>query len=287
MILLAALLGSLGLADLVRAWSRRPHRLWPAAAAAIALFLLWSLGTGQQWWWSPLAASAIIAWLLCTRENPGRRRAGYWALGGLCVVILAAFAWGPLLPPAVGPVVDWYSTLPYTVLHAVPFTTFALAVGGVLFLTETANVIVRLALRGERSATASTVRAAAAPQPSPAPLPARARRAWWRGAAPAKPAAPAPAEPAPTEPAFTEPAFTELKGGRFIGQLERVFLLALVLAGAFTAIAAIVAAKGIIRFPEISKDAAGSKAEYFLVGSFASWALVALVVALVLLGPVA
>ena len=45
--------------------------------------------------------------------------------------------------------------------------------------------------------------------------------------------------------------------------------------------AAVVAAKGIIRFPEISKDTEGSKAEYFLVGSFTSWALVAAVALLI------
>jgi len=42
------------------------------------------------------------------------------------------------------------------------------------------------------------------------------------------------------------------------------------------AIAAIVAAKGVIRFPEISQDKAGQKAEEFLIGSFASWILAVL-----------
>lgn len=45
-----------------------------------------------------------------------------------------------------------------------------------------------------------------------------------------------------------------------------------------------VAAKGIIRFPEISRDTVGgSKAEFFIVGSLASWVLVAGAVGLAML----
>lgn len=65
-----------------------------------------------------------------------------------------------------------------------------------------------------------------------------------------------------------------LKGGRILGPLERWFIFALALAGQPGAIAAVVAAKGIVRFPEISRaDAGGNKAEYVLVGSFVSWLL--------------
>ncbi len=64
-----------------------------------------------------------------------------------------------------------------------------------------------------------------------------------------------------------------LKGGRLIGPLERVLVFALTLAGAYTLLAAVLAAKGIVRFPEISRDGeAGDRAEYFLVGSLVSWA---------------
>ena len=271
MILLALLLGALGIADLVRARSSSLPRLWLAASLGIAAFLLASIGSGQHWWWSPVAAAAVIGWLASTRESDGSHRAGYWAVGGIAAVVVAAFVWGPMLPPASGPIVDWYRDLPYTALGVVPFTSFALTIGGALFLVETANVIVRLALRGEKTRTAEVLAAEA----SAPPVRMTTRRSWWQSrSAPAEPPTPAPVAP-----------FTELKGGRFIGPLERLFLLALVLAGAFTAVAAIVAAKGIIRFPEISKDAlGGSKAEYFLVGSFASWALVLLVVLLIVTG---
>lgn len=63
-----------------------------------------------------------------------------------------------------------------------------------------------------------------------------------------------------------------LKGGRLIGPLERALVFALTLTGAFTLLAAVLAAKGIVRFPEISRDGdGGTRAEYFLVGSLVSW----------------
>ncbi|SFI17865.1 MULTISPECIES: hypothetical protein [Microbacterium] len=63
-----------------------------------------------------------------------------------------------------------------------------------------------------------------------------------------------------------------LQGGRLIGPLERALVFALTLTGAFTLLAAVLAAKGIVRFPEISRDGdGGTRAEYFLVGSLVSW----------------
>ncbi len=45
------------------------------------------------------------------------------------------------------------------------------------------------------------------------------------------------------------------------------------LAGQYAALSVVVAAKGLLRFPEISKDTAGgTRAEYVLVGSFVSLA---------------
>lgn len=67
-----------------------------------------------------------------------------------------------------------------------------------------------------------------------------------------------------------------MRGGRWIGPLERILILLLVSVEAPAAIAAIVAAKGVIRFPEISQDKAGQKAEEFLIGSFVSWILAVL-----------
>ena len=51
-----------------------------------------------------------------------------------------------------------------------------------------------------------------------------------------------------------------------------VFVFAI--GGHYGGVAAILAAKGILRFPEISRDEGdGSRAEYVLVGSFVSWFL--------------
>ncbi|MEO5665356.1 MAG: hypothetical protein ABIR39_18980 [Nocardioides sp.] len=71
----------------------------------------------------------------------------------------------------------------------------------------------------------------------------------------------------------------QLKGGRLLGPMERVFILGLALAGQVTAASIVVAAKGLLRFPELSSKRDQERihllTEYFLVGSFVSW-LVAL-----------
>ncbi len=66
-----------------------------------------------------------------------------------------------------------------------------------------------------------------------------------------------------------------LKGGRLLGPLERLFILGLGAAGNLTAAAIVVAAKGLLRWPELSspqeQDKVHRLTEYFLVGSFVSW----------------
>ncbi|WP_406813888.1 hypothetical protein [Mycobacterium sp. M23085] len=71
-----------------------------------------------------------------------------------------------------------------------------------------------------------------------------------------------------------------LKGGRLLGPLERLLILSLGVGGQVAAASAVVAAKGIIRFPELNAqtDRNGGVGidevtEYFLVGSFTSWLL--------------
>ena len=69
----------------------------------------------------------------------------------------------------------------------------------------------------------------------------------------------------------------DLKGGRLLGPMERLVILVLAVAGELTAVAVVVAAKGLLRFPELqrSRTAEGptTVSEYFLIGSFASWLL--------------
>jgi hypothetical protein len=72
-----------------------------------------------------------------------------------------------------------------------------------------------------------------------------------------------------------------LKGGRLLGPMERLLILGLGLAGQLAAATAVIAAKGIIRFPELNAQRRATNGgstideltEYFLVGSFASWLL--------------
>lgn len=71
-----------------------------------------------------------------------------------------------------------------------------------------------------------------------------------------------------------------LKGGRLLGPMERLLILSLGVGGQLAAASAVVAAKGIIRFPELNAQKGQNGdvgidevTEYFLVGSFTSWLL--------------
>lgn len=85
----------------------------------------------------------------------------------------------------------------------------------------------------------------------------------------------------------------QLRGGRVLGPMERVFILGLGLAGEVTAASLVIAAKGLIRWPELQSARRAQQrprpilpngadaepapptidelTEYFLVGSFISW----------------
>jgi hypothetical protein len=68
---------------------------------------------------------------------------------------------------------------------------------------------------------------------------------------------------------------TRLKGGRLLGPMERLVILGLGLAGELTAAGIVIAAKGLLRFPELQSRSEQERihqlTEYFLVGSFVSW----------------
>jgi hypothetical protein len=80
----------------------------------------------------------------------------------------------------------------------------------------------------------------------------------------------------PARDAMSQPEL-RLKGGRLLGPMERVLILGLGLAGHVTAAGLVVAAKGLLRFPELSSKLEQERVhrltEYFLVGSFVSWLL--------------
>jgi hypothetical protein len=70
-----------------------------------------------------------------------------------------------------------------------------------------------------------------------------------------------------------------LKGGRLLGPMERVFIVGMALAGQVTAASIVVAAKGLLRYPELqaARDPEDrgpgihAMTEYFLLGTFLSW----------------
>jgi hypothetical protein len=70
-----------------------------------------------------------------------------------------------------------------------------------------------------------------------------------------------------------EPPALANRAGRWIGVLERLLIYVLVLTGSAAAAGLVVAAKSILRFPEISGKPAAIDPEYVLIGSLASWLL--------------
>jgi hypothetical protein len=89
-------------------------------------------------------------------------------------------------------------------------------------------------------------------------------------------------------------ASDQLRGGRLLGPMERIFILGLGLAGEVTAAGLVIAAKGLIRFPELSARRSDSSSingigidevtEYFLLGSFVSWLISLTAIGLAFLG---
>jgi len=77
---------------------------------------------------------------------------------------------------------------------------------------------------------------------------------------------------------------TVLRGGAWIGALERAAMVAVVLVGWSEGVAVIVAVKGLARFPELRTGQGTGAAERFIIGTFASlgWAAACAGIALAL-----
>lgn len=81
----------------------------------------------------------------------------------------------------------------------------------------------------------------------------------------------------------------QLKGGRFIGPLERLLIYGLGLSGQWVAAGIVVAAKSLLRFGEVrshESTRAELMSEYLLVGSLLSWSLAFLAVGVAAVGVV-
>lgn len=251
MIVAALVLIAIGLADVIREVAvpghdvaHRPRtasalrrsnlvRRIGFAVAALAIILL-GVAAGA-WPVGPVAIACAAAWVwLMPAHAPAR--AGLWPAIGLAILTggsVALLGARGDIDAARATTDAWSMPTPWGSLS---LDAALLVIGALLFLLESSNLVVRAALR---SATPVDASGSSTSHPPAAPEPA---------------------------------ASATLKGGRLIGPLERLLVFALTLAGMYTLLAAVLAAKGIVRFPEISRDRdAGNRAEYFLVGSLVSW----------------
>ena len=242
MIVTALILIAIGTADLIRQFVVPRWRRLALAITGVAVILL-SVFAGA-WPAGVLAVALAAAWIWLL-PNHSAARARFWPVIGLAVIcggfvaVLGSRHDAGLLGGV------WSFPSP---LGTLSLDKALLTVGVVLFLLESANIIVRTALSDEmtRDEMASGEATVDAPATASANTEGEASTVL--------------AQPKKT-----------LKGGRLIGPLERVLVFTLTLSGIYTILAAILAAKGIVRFPEISRDGDGNRAEYFLVGSMVSW----------------
>lgn len=247
MIVAGILLLCVGAADIARLYAPPTRRWIPPAAVAVAIVAIGAVTDALVAALLALAVAAAWMWLMPAGSAP---RAGLWPVAAIVALCGGFLVVAPR--ERAGSFGTWRLPTP---VGEVSIDQLVLAVGAVVFLIESANVIVRAALDashvgGARISVGAAVRAPGEPETTDeaAEMPV---------------------------PFATEPS---LRGGRVIGPVERLLVFALTLSSALTLLAAVLAAKGIVRFPEISRDDQGGRAEYFLIGSLVSW-LVALAAA--------
>lgn len=241
MIWVGLLMVGLGVADLGHSLLR--VRWVPeivAAAVTVVLGLLAGYSDARSYVFIAVIAILVLAWGSAVRYGFGRRIP--WLPLGLLVlalvVTLALSAYGGV---GAGQLGRWLAATHFPPLAGVTPQRAILLLGGFLVQASTANVIVRLVLLATHTIN---------------PENAEAREIGPR----------------------TDAGSPRLKGGRLLGPMERMLILGFGVSGALTAAGVVVAAKGLIRFPELSASRRSadeppieSITEYFLVGSFLSW----------------
>ncbi|WZH36915.1 MAG: hypothetical protein PIR02_19540 [Microbacterium enclense] len=271
MIAAGLLLLAVGAVDLLRQMVRT--RRWLAfTLAAVALVVVSAGLDAVIAGLLAVAVAAIWTWVMPER---GSTRAGLWpvALLGLTAAACVVIARGR---PRPGPLGELWAT--YRPTDTVSVDVIVLVIGCLVFLLESGNAVVRIALRSEMG-EGETMTSSSSGDDTDAPSDGDLVDAGEGTGPVAADAGPHPAAPAsaPASPPHVGPGTAPtpspvLRGGRLIGPLERILVFVLTLAGAYTLIAAVFAAKGIVRFPEISADGkSGNRAEYFLIGSLVSW----------------
>lgn len=250
----AALVLAAALSDIV-GWcaarlARPSDRLAPIVPIALAVWAVIAGACGVVVFGPLGVVLGIVAllWPTLTARWPA-------AAIGFLALVAAAVVSAPWLPIWV-PAVDFAYVAGSGSMPASP-TRILTIVAVATFLGLSANLVCRGALARARVTEAPTLVSERTKRPAEQPSPkltfAEALHRRW-----------APPAPRPQE----------LRGGRLIGPLERWLIVALSVVGTQGIIGALMAAKGIVRFPEISKNSGeGSKAEEFLVGSLISWGL--------------
>lgn len=245
---IAVLLIGVALADLTH--SVRPVKHLDeivGAAGAVAVGLAAGLTDARDVAALVVIAGIVVVWGLTVRHGFGRREA-WLPLAVLGAALVVAVLLSGWAGHADGLLDRWLVSTQVPVLAGLAPDRALLLAAVLLVQMSTGNVIVRLVL----TATGTV---------NPARHPA--------------------GQEEPEDPEL------RLKGGRLLGPMERLVIVGLGLAGHLTAASIVIAAKGLLRFPELQSKSEQVRihqlTEYFLVGSFASW-LVALS-GLVLLGP--
>ena len=271
MIVAGFLLLAVGAADLVRQFA--PRRWVGYLTVAIILLLLGSVSDALLPMLLGLVVGALWVWCMPSEKTAPL---GFWPAVLLGVLAIGAVVWLGARTDAglIGGV--WNLRSPF---GDVPFDLALLTLGTGVFLLESANLVVRAALDGEHTwrpaerATAAPAVESAAVESSAAESPAVVSPAVESHAVESS-AAERPARDATPGAATSPDPRAGFQGGRLIGPLERILVMILTLAAAYPILAAMLAAKGIVRFPEISRDGeTGARAEYFLVGSLVSWVI--------------
>lgn len=241
-----------GLADLVRGGGERPGRERAAVLVGAVAVVLTALLAGLH---APVdlvvlvgSLVALVLWVRWSQQSltTGTGHvAALASLAGGAVWLVGLSGWAS---EAGGPLRDWlgWADLPALVAaHGRSAAHVLLVLGLVLANLATGNVVVRLVL-----VAIGAVR---------------------------------PVERAGAEDETGPQASEQLRGGRLLGPMERVVILGLGLAGQLGAAGLVIAAKGLIRFPELQSKRSDHESvegvgidevtEYFLVGSFVSWLL--------------
>lgn len=244
---LAVWLLGVGVTDLLRAVDAHPVRRAAVPLGAVTVVgvgLLAGLTGGADLVALVGSVAPLVGWVALSERSLRRGGGHAQALFVLGGTAAVLVATSGFASPADGPLRDWVAWADLPLAADGPLDHVLLVAGLFVANLATGNVIVRLVLVS-----------VGAMRPS-------ARTAEQR-------------EGEPSE---------RLKGGRLLGPMERIFILGLGLAGQVTAASIVIAAKGLIRFPELQSakddgtlkgDGIDQVTEYFLVGSFVSW-LVAL-----------